>query len=124
MKVEQGQSITCETLEIKEYERLVEDKTKLLQTKITAMKDKAMETIDKMQSEMIKKIKSDPSINLDLELKISGRSITLSLSLRHPIFVTKFIMNRSVHVSSYYDNPSFQTMIKTIFWIFSPVFAS
>ena len=83
MKVEQGQSITCETLEIKEYERLVEDKTKLLQTKITAMKDKAMETIDKMQSEMIKKIKSDPRkdaierINLDLELKISGRFYNL-----------------------------------------------
>ena len=79
LKVGQGQSITCETLEIKEYERLVEDKTKQLQTKTTAMKDKAMETIEKMQSEMIKKIKSDPRknaserINLDLELKISGQ---------------------------------------------------
>ena len=83
MKVGQGQSVTCETMEIKEYERLVEDKTKQLQAKITALKDTAMETIDKMQSEMIKKIKADPRkhaserINLDLELKISGRFYNL-----------------------------------------------
>ena len=109
----QRKSTTCETLEIEEYKKLVGSEVKLLQRKITAIKDKAMETIDKKHSELITKIKLDPRkstierFKFDLELKISGKCLRQN-SVRKNSYKFKFRFPLKFHRLTF---PSFSVRI-------------
>ena len=78
LTLQQRQFNHCDTMEFEAYEQLVENQTKLLQTKVTAAIDKGINAMEKKQSELIAKIKSDPRksaierLTLMLEPKTSG----------------------------------------------------
>ena len=60
MHFQQRQDTDCDTMPLKDYEKLVASETKHVQAKVTAAIDKAMETIANKQSELLTNIKFDP----------------------------------------------------------------
>ena len=73
----QQQDTDCDTMPLKDYEKLVASETKHVQAKVTAAIDKAMETIANKQSELLANIKFDPrkraaeKMTFELDFKIS-----------------------------------------------------
>ena len=74
MKAQQRQPADCDVLTITEYEELVASKTQYLQNQVSTVIDKAIDEMDKKQSELLAQIKSDPRNNvfqtISIELKI------------------------------------------------------
>ena len=74
MKAPQRRPVDCDVLTITEYEELVTRKSQYLQNKVSTAIDKAIDRMDKKQSELLAQIKSDPRNSalqkISIEIKI------------------------------------------------------